>query len=61
MGMTKKELHAILTECKERSAKAYKNPLWMYLRYREWLFLYIDKYGSEYVSSYDVKEKLGLR
>ena len=61
MGMTKKELHAILTECKERCAKAYKNPLWMYLRYREWLFLYIDKYGSEYVSSYDVKEKLGLR
>jgi len=28
----------------------------MYLRYREWLFLYLCKYGKDYVSGY----KLGF-
>ena len=53
-GMNKTDLKNILEYCIRECSKAYKNPLWMYLRYREWLFLYIDKYGRDYVSSYNV-------
>ncbi len=55
IGMTKKELDEIILECKHSSLIHYKNPLWMYLRYREWLFLYIDKFGLNWVSKYEVK------
>jgi len=51
VGMTKDELSEILKECKEECFKHYKNPLWMFLRYREWLFLYIDKLGLKKVST----------
>lgn len=54
-GMSKSELNAILAECRNECAKSYKNPLWMYLRYREWLFLYVCKYGADYVSDYEIK------
>ncbi len=55
IGMNKQELDEIIEECKNSSLIHYKNPLWMYLRYREWLFLYIDKYGVDWVSKYEVK------
>ena len=55
IGMSKKELDEIIEECKQTSLIHYKNPLWMYLRYREWLFLYIDKFGLDWVSNYTVK------
>ncbi len=54
-GMNKKELDGIIEECKKSSLIHYKNPLWMYLRYREWLFLYIAKFGVKWVSEYTVK------
>lgn len=54
VGMDKKELNEILKECKEECFKHYKNPLWMFLRYREYLFLYIDKLGFEKVSTYSI-------
>ena len=54
VGMNKDELNQIIQECKTQSLKYYNNPLWMYLRYREWLFLYIDKYGLDWVSKYCV-------
>lgn len=54
IGMRKDELNEILQECKNKCLKYYENPLWMYLRYREWLFLYIDKYGLDWVSNYKV-------
>ena len=55
IGMNKTQLDEIIKECKQSSLKHYKNPLWMYLRYREWLFLYIDKFGLDWVSNYSVK------
>ena len=55
VGMNSQELNTILNECKTECAKAYQNPLWMYLRYREWLFLYVDKYGADWVSHYQIK------
>lgn len=51
-GMKKEELNLILKECTKTCNEAYNNPLWMYLRYREYLFLYISKYGTDWVSNY---------
>lgn len=55
VGMNKKELSLILEECRDKCFEHYKNPLWMFLRYREWLFLYIEKYGLDWVSKYSPK------
>ncbi len=57
IGMNKSELKETLQYCIQECAKTYQNPLWMYLRYREWLFLYIDKYGKNYVSTYNLNLK----
>ncbi len=54
IGMTKDELNLILKECTEACAEAYSNPLWMYLRYREYIFLYLAKYGKDWVSGYKI-------
>lgn len=59
IGLSKKELSDVLTLCKNKCALAYNNPLWMYLRYREWLFLYISKYGADWVKTYDIKKEAG--
>ena len=57
IGMNNQDMRNILDLCIKECSIAYKNPLWMYLRYREWLFLYISKYGSEWVKSYNVSEQ----
>lgn len=54
IGMNKKELKEILDYCLVECSKAYKNPVWMYLRYREWLFLYIDKFGADVVQKLNI-------
>ncbi len=59
IGMNSSERKEILEKCTYECAKAYKNPLWMCLRYREWLFLYIAKHGRKYVSDYDITKELG--
>lgn len=56
-GSNPAQLKEILEKCRQECAVAYKNPLWMYLRYREWLFLYICKYGAQWVSDYSVNIK----
>ena len=53
-GMTKEELSKVFEYCLKECSKAYKNPLWMYLRTREYLFLYVDKFGVEWVSNYNL-------
>lgn len=52
IGMTKEELNDILAECSTTSNEVYGNTLGMYLGYRELLFLYVDKYGTDWVSEY---------
>ena len=47
----------ILDLCRNECAVAYKNPLWMYLRYREWLFLYLCQYTTKWISDYNVNLK----
>ncbi|MBQ8886100.1 MAG: radical SAM protein [Candidatus Gastranaerophilales bacterium] len=54
IGMNKQELGNILEYCKIQCSIAYNKPLWMFLRYREWLFLYVAKYGCDWVKQFDV-------
>ena len=52
IGMSKKELHDVISKCTIECNKAYNKPLWMYLRFRELLFLYVAKYGVEWVCKF---------
>lgn len=54
IGMTKEELGEILKECTKTCNEALKSPVWMYLRYREYLFLYVAKYGTKKVLDYKI-------
>jgi len=49
VGMNSQKVNEIADLCTKVCNAAYKNPLWMYLRYREILFLYISKYGAKAV------------
>jgi radical SAM superfamily enzyme YgiQ (UPF0313 family) len=53
-GMTSKEIYEISELCTEKCKEAYSNPLWMYIRYREILFLYISKYGAKTMQEFKV-------
>lgn len=55
VGMSKQELNEVIKLCTETCNKAYGNPLWAYLRYREILFLYICKYGVDWVENYKLE------
>lgn len=54
-GMKPDELNAMLKKCTATCLEAYNNPLWMYLRYREYLFLYLTKYTQEEISKYKLE------
>lgn len=51
-GMTEAELRDIIKLCTTSCSESYQNPLWMYLKYREYLFLYICKKGVNWVRNY---------
>ncbi|MFH1808809.1 MAG: radical SAM protein [Pseudomonadota bacterium] len=58
-GMSDEESKEFLTQSTVRCAAAYGGaPLWMFLRYREDLHLYIAKHGREYVSRYQVRSRV---
>lgn len=47
-GMSPQEARRLVRECKERlMAEAYAWPFWYYLKLREYLHLYLDRYGLE--------------
>lgn len=46
-GMNAREISEMSNHCSVSCAKAYNGPLWMHLRYREIIFLYICKYGAK--------------
>ena len=54
VGMNEKEINLIAKKCLNECNAAYNNPLWMYLFYREILFLYICKYGTDKVEKMSV-------
>lgn len=45
-GMNRMQIEMASKLCIEECNKAYDGPLWMFLRYREVLFLYISKFGA---------------
>ncbi len=51
-GMTKQELSDMIKLCTRSCSESYHNPLWMYLKYREYLFLYISEHGVKWVQNY---------
>ncbi|MBN2358493.1 MAG: radical SAM protein [Deltaproteobacteria bacterium] len=57
-GMTEDEARQVMRRCSLRAAAAYGGaPLWMFLRYREDLHLYIAHYGREFVRGYQIGER----
>ena len=54
-GMNKNELDEILKLCTSTCLAAYNNPAWMYLRYREYLFLYLTKYTIKELQNYKLR------
>lgn len=57
VGMNEKEIKEIAQKCLNECNEAYDNPLWMYLFYREILFLYICKYGTDKVEEMKIENK----
>ena len=50
-GMTQDDVSAVSELCTTLCYDAYNSPLWMYLRNRENLHLYLAKYGPEYLAT----------
>jgi radical SAM superfamily enzyme YgiQ (UPF0313 family) len=48
-GMNADEVLELSDICTQKCCEAYDNPLWMYIRYREILFLYISHFGAKTV------------
>ncbi len=55
-GMTPEEVQEMSRRCFEICRKAYGEPLWMYLRYRENIHLYLAKYGKDFVKNFKFRE-----
>lgn len=55
IGMSKEELNSIMQECTTRCNEVYGKSLAMFLGYRELLYLYVDKYGTDWVCDYKFK------
>jgi hypothetical protein len=53
-GLGAAEMSGVLAECQDRCRRAYGDPLWMALRTREALHLYLAHHGRDYVRSYKV-------
>jgi len=51
-GMKPDEVMEIAEVCKNACAAVYGEPLWMYLRYREILFLYLARFGKKHVMEF---------
>ena len=58
-GMNEEESSEFVNKCTQRAAAAYGgNPLWMFLRYREDLHLYVAHYGRDWVRGYQVSDRV---
>lgn len=64
-GMTEKQVKTVCELCNAVADKIYFSPLWFSIGFREFLHLYLERYGLEYVKQYsyiaindeDVKKK----
>jgi len=53
-GMNAKEIFEVAELCTQECNNAYGSPLWMHIRYREILFLYVSKHGAQKVQNWKV-------
>ncbi len=51
-GQSKEQARRLAELCKLRCAAAYGDPLWMHLRYREVMHLYLKEHGRDFVAGY---------
>lgn len=56
-GMTPREVMEMADICKGACHLQYGEPLWMYLKYREILFLYISHYGTDFVLNHKLTDE----
>lgn len=56
-GLSAADLNDISAQCMAQCKAAYGEPLWMALRSRENLHLYLARYGPAYVSSYSLSTR----
>jgi anaerobic magnesium-protoporphyrin IX monomethyl ester cyclase len=56
-GMTPKEVMEMTDICKAACHIQYGEPLWMYLRYREVLFLYLSRFGMSHVAAFNYTDE----
>lgn len=59
-GMDNNQIMEIFKKCTQLCFQAYKNPLWMYLRYREILHLYLAHYGYRFIREFKFTNKTSL-
>ncbi len=57
-GLGSKEVSEVIAICSQRCRDAYSNPLWMALRTRENLHLYVAKHGRDFVRDFDLGDAL---
>lgn len=55
-GMNQEEVENIAKACTTICYEAYNSPLWMYLRNRENLHLYLAKHGADFVANFKLKQ-----
>lgn len=56
-GMNNEQISEMVKKCTRMCTEAYGNPLWMYLRYREILHLYLVKYGYRFIRQFKFDQK----
>jgi anaerobic magnesium-protoporphyrin IX monomethyl ester cyclase len=56
-GMDRQEVYQMSEYCRTKCHDAYGDPLWMYLRYREFMHLYIKEFGVEFVKTFNFTDK----
>jgi anaerobic magnesium-protoporphyrin IX monomethyl ester cyclase len=56
-GLNRQQVYQMSDLCRVKCHEAYGDPLWMYLRNREFMHLYISKFGMDYVYNFDFTDK----
>ncbi len=52
VGMSDEDMQEMLRRCTDECVRAYGHGLWFFLRYREFMHLYVQRFGADYVSGY---------
>lgn len=56
-GMDRQAALRVADRCRQECAEAYETPLWMFLRHREVIHLYLKELGNDFVASYKLPDE----